>query len=355
MSVFIVTPTPNLVSGPYSRPYLVRNAGTAVVYLGQDSSLAVGAHAISMPGGSTLNWSGDTQLWAMTAAGESSTLEILYTGDSAFTPGPTNVNATIVPVVDNLFYQSVDPAAFSYQSPWVDVLDYQTMVVEVSALVAGGSVYNGESDIRVTVEWSTTASVVTSYESEVFGAAGSGFTNYRFPVVARFVRFTITRKNPVIQLQVINFKVNGLNYVLPSRYMCVPERSSYDLSQFGALNQPAYADDYIRSGSLNLTGTMAATRNAFAPIPHVAGPVNFGWGRIVQVGAGSGTMQFGILDGTQISFAFRGATIAAGALEFLGVTTFLPKWPVALQVQTSGAATLSSFILNLNYQGLSNL
>lgn len=355
MSVFLVTQNANKVSGIFTRPYLVRNGGDKTVYLGQDSSLSPGNQSISMPPGSTLNWSGDTDLWACTDIGESSNLEVLYTGDSAFTPGPTDVNATINPILDNLFYISVTPTDFSYQSPWVDVRDYQTLVVQIEALLAGGNIYNGDSDIRIEVEWSTTPSVITSYATETFGAAGAGTTSYRFPVIARYARFTITRKNTLIALQTINFKVNGLNYVLPARYFCIPEPTAYDLTQFGAYNQPGNSDDYIRSGSFSVSGSMAAVRNAFAPIPHVAGPANFGWGRLVQVGAGGSTLQFGILSGTAISFAFRGALAAAGVAEFLGVTTFLPKWPIAIQVQTSGAATLSSWILNLNYQGLSSL
>lgn len=235
------------------------------------------------------------------------------------------------------------------------MLAYQTMIVEVTALLAGGAIYDGSSDIRIQVEWSTTPSVVTAYSTEGFGAAGAGTTNYRFPVIARYVRFTITRKNPLIALQTINFKVNALNNVLPSRYFCNPEPSAYNLSNFGAFNTPPNADDYELAGSFSVSGNMAAARNAFAPIPHVAGSANFGWGRLVQVGAGSSTMQFGILDGTAISYAFRVTLVAAGTSEVLGVTTFLPKWPIAVQVQTAGAATLSSWILNLNYQGLSNL
>lgn len=127
MSVFPVTEHANKISGVFSRPYLVKNAGLKTVYLGQDSSLTVGTQAISMNPGGTLNWAGDTtELWALCAPGETSTLELLYTGDSAFTPGPTSVsifsdteelyNATtnfpigpinILPVTDVSLYSSL--------------------------------------------------------------------------------------------------------------------------------------------------------------------------------------------------------------------------------------------------------
>jgi len=352
MPVYPVTEVAKFITGTNVQAYIVKNSGSETVYLGQDSSLTVETRAFSITPGGVLQWPGDsTEIWAVTEAGKVSELELLYNSQATYIPGPDSVS--VKPVLDNLFYVSVTPSDKIYQSGWVEVLPYQTLVIETVALAQGGAIYNGESDIRIRVEWSTTASVVTSYESEIFGAPGIGSCNYRMPVVSRFVRFTISRKNTSIDLQTINFKVNGLNYPVPTRYMSIPEPTAYDLSQFGAYNQPVgYADDYIRAGSFSVNGSMANTRNGFAPIPHIAGMASWGWGRMVMTGTGTATTQIGILTSTAISFAMRKVINAAGTLEWEGLSFALPKWPVAIQVQTSGAsAALASWIANLNYQG----
>jgi len=346
VSVFTVTESPNFVSGVYSRPYLVRNAGTVAVYLGQDASLAVGAHSISMPPGSTLNWSGETQLWACTAPGETSTLEVLYTGDSAFTPGPTTVNANITPVSDNLFYQSLNPSAFVYQSPWIDVLDYQTMILEVVSIIAAGSPYDGESDLMVQIQWSTNSSGITTYEPDYIGAAGAGSTRYQFPVISRYVQFTIRRKNAAIQLQLVNIKLNGVGYVLPEQYRCHPEPFAYDTSQFTALNFPVNYSEYQYAGMFSVSGNMAAVRNGFVPVPHTAGTTSIGWGRIIQANTGGTAIALGVMQSAALQYSFRRALTAAAVLEFEGLSFQLPRWPIALQVQTVNAATVTSYIMN---------
>jgi len=91
MSVVPVDSSATFVSGTFTRPYLVKNSGKETIYLGQDSSLSVIARAFSLPAGSTLNWSGETELWAITDTGLASELEILYTGENSFTPAPGTV------------------------------------------------------------------------------------------------------------------------------------------------------------------------------------------------------------------------------------------------------------------------
>lgn len=90
MTVRQITTTPGFQSGVFSRPYLVRNSGDTTVYLGQDSSLTVQTRNISLPAGASLNWEGETELWAMVESGVGE-LEVLYDANSAFTPGPTSV------------------------------------------------------------------------------------------------------------------------------------------------------------------------------------------------------------------------------------------------------------------------
>lgn len=93
MTVHQVTDVAKFVSGIYTRPYIVKNSGDNTVYLGQDSSLTVTTRAFSLPAGSTLNWSGTTELWAVTDIGLIAELELLYTGENSFSPGPSTVFA----------------------------------------------------------------------------------------------------------------------------------------------------------------------------------------------------------------------------------------------------------------------
>ncbi|QOI67171.1 hypothetical protein SEA_MUFFINTHECAT_27 [Microbacterium phage MuffinTheCat] len=86
-----ITNRPNLLSGVYAQPYLIRNAGSVDVLLGQDSSLAPGSQSLTLSPGSTFQWSGESELWAMTVTGTSS-LETMQTAGSVFTPAPANVN-----------------------------------------------------------------------------------------------------------------------------------------------------------------------------------------------------------------------------------------------------------------------
>lgn len=95
MPVRPVTDRATWQSGTFTRAYIVKNSGDTTVYLGQDSSLTVATRAFSLPSGSTLNWAGDTELWAVTDAGAQGELEVLYDASSAFTPGPDKVTATI--------------------------------------------------------------------------------------------------------------------------------------------------------------------------------------------------------------------------------------------------------------------
>lgn len=93
MTVYNVRDTPDMISGVFTRPYIVKNSGAAVIYLGQDSSLTVETRAFSLPSGSTLNWSGSTELWAVTDTDKLGELEVLYTGENSFSPGPSTVTA----------------------------------------------------------------------------------------------------------------------------------------------------------------------------------------------------------------------------------------------------------------------
>lgn len=84
---FITAERPAFVSGIYTRPYTVRNAGSKDVYLGQDSSLTVGTRSITLTRGATMQWSGDTELWAICAPGEETSIEYIYEGASSVTDG----------------------------------------------------------------------------------------------------------------------------------------------------------------------------------------------------------------------------------------------------------------------------
>lgn len=137
MPVYPVTDSAKFISGTFIRPYIVKNSGDETVYLGQDSSLTVATRAFSLPVGSTLNWSGDTELYAVTDAGVTSEIELLFTGENSFTPGPSTVQNRSITDVTTLATGSRAIAGTPggqltfTPSGLYDVSDYSSVLLDV--------------------------------------------------------------------------------------------------------------------------------------------------------------------------------------------------------------------------------
>lgn len=134
MPVYGINDSPKFISGTYTRPYIVKNSGDNPVYLGQDSSLTVPTRAFSLPAGSTLNWSGDTELWAVTDGGLTGELELLFTGENSFTPGPSNLKlSSAITLLDTISLPYIGGASsVSKLGLPVEVSDYSSIILIVS-------------------------------------------------------------------------------------------------------------------------------------------------------------------------------------------------------------------------------
>lgn len=144
---------PSFVAGVYTRPFLIKNSGNATVYLGQDSSLTVASRAFSIAPGGTLNWEGKTELWAIADKGSVSEMEVLYTGNTSSTPGPSivgsrnvwkrvvDVSTTVVPPLGYLDY-TVD-----------DVTNYSTLQINIRGEYIDGNTPNMNYPVRVIIQW----------------------------------------------------------------------------------------------------------------------------------------------------------------------------------------------------------
>lgn len=86
-----VSNIPTKISGTFSSDYQIVNVGTATIYLGQGSSVSTINYGVPLTPGGALQWSGDSELWAVTEPGSTGSLSILYSASSIFTPGPSRV------------------------------------------------------------------------------------------------------------------------------------------------------------------------------------------------------------------------------------------------------------------------
>lgn len=149
----VIGERPSFVAGVYTRPFLIKNSGNATVYLGQDSSLTVASRAFSIAPGGTLNWEGKTELWAITDKGSTSEMEVLYTGNTSSTPGPSivgsrnvwksvvDVTGVTVPVLELLSYAVAD------------VTNYSTLQVNIRGEYLNGATPNMDYPIVVAIQW----------------------------------------------------------------------------------------------------------------------------------------------------------------------------------------------------------
>lgn len=126
--VTVQSAQPTQVASSYATQFLVKNAGPNTVYLSQYPSVTATDYDTSVPAGASLNWSGKSDLWGVCATGQTTVLEILYQGNTAFVPAaPTSSETSSVAVISNLAFktllpvQQISPGSHSYTSPVIDV------------------------------------------------------------------------------------------------------------------------------------------------------------------------------------------------------------------------------------------
>lgn len=83
---------PTRISGVYSKPYMLHNTGAVTLYLGLDGSVNAIQRELTLTPGSTVNWDGKTELWAISAiTGVQGEVELIYNANTSFTPAPSSV------------------------------------------------------------------------------------------------------------------------------------------------------------------------------------------------------------------------------------------------------------------------
>lgn len=371
MPVFPVAPSPNKISGIFTRPYLVKNGGVKTVYLGQDSSLTVGTQSISLPAGGSLNWSGETELWACTAPGETSNLEILYTGDSAFVPGPSQVDATITdPVTINgpsreLANGVANLIPVSNASPGYQGTNQPTIVTlypiptDVQSLYIRaymGDVIPTSTSVLQTgylwLQWYSSNPVpgpAVQIHTEAIPLAYGFTVNTIIPKRADYLRITAVNPipNPAISTCSITARVIGFSTQVEESFatdIITPTRSSISTLQ---INSEPFSFFNISDTQIDLQGITASTATLYTTISHKAGPTTISV-RTGSYGAGQNVTlslrgnQPEVNGSSSYGFAFTSGPLPTDSQ--LSFQAILPPLPLQLVIQRSAAFTFRAAI-----------
>jgi hypothetical protein len=171
MSVYTVEPTGKLISGTFTRPYVIRNSSAVNVYLGQDSSLTPDTRAFTLTPGSTATWQGDTELWVCCDLGKVGSVEVIYTASFASTPGPdvvtTNNPTDVLAVHDGTL-----PVGTTVIAEIVELSKYQSLIVSCGDAVSAGGGATGDT-ARLVLEWTTLDGFVVATDAPYYYSNGT--------------------------------------------------------------------------------------------------------------------------------------------------------------------------------------
>lgn len=254
----IATNRPQQISGPYSNAYLVKNDGNDTIWLGQDSSLSPTSYSVLLAPGSSMNWSGTTELWAI-AASSGQTLAWFYDGTGAFTPGPSVVTAitsnrigTIIPKTTYLIPASSNNTVFSH----ADSSAYSALLFRVGDSVTNNANATRDS-IRFAINW---------YDSDGVYVTSDEFTES----LTGIVEYTIEVKGDSFDVQTTNafaatslpISVRGTTLALPERYYHQPGAQNQVV---GAVSTYQYFSPLAGIDAMLATKPVAGIAQIFLP------------------------------------------------------------------------------------------
>lgn len=350
MTVYQITSKANKLAGIFANPYLLRNAGDTTIYLGTDSSLSVGTQSLSLTAGSTLNWAGGSELWAITTTGQTGVLEVMQDAGSAFTPGPTNVTAKINDPVQvfgtiSLTGSAVDLGTYvnnavprsaiipAYEGGAPTLVDLIIPDSIQTLRISTGSNTNVSTTAIVTfylwLEWRDTVGTVV-YTEAVSGVWG---TTAYYTVPKRSNRVSIRACNPSSNAGTpgdpsmdIGCRVVGFTTDLPQSYYSKVLSPIFSSPVLSSIGHSLSLGDGNSGGSY----TWSPAGTAYTTISSFMGPAYF-----VLQNSGGAAATFILralapetLSGTQNWSLFRAQSLAAGTT--VSANLFLPASPIEL-------------------------
>lgn len=374
MTVRVVTDKAQFQSGVFSRPYLVRNSGATTVYFGQDSSLTPATRAVSLPPGSSLNWQGSTELWAVCATGQTGELEIMQDANSAFTPGPSTVNiagtvpvsgsvdtsgsnvnvsgsvTTNLPVVTLLNVSSITYAAGAVYKSFnngnlLDVSPYQTLRIVVSSNNIG-PLTSIEYGYRIAIQWFSNSNLTERAHNSNYGT------------VEWFVTVKSTDMYIGVELDMLG-PANNLNVAVYGYKVALPENYKHTWRLTGNRYAGSWVSSFSPQSILDPTMLLidgnTSTGTGVIPIDHATSKLGLPFGAITPVSGTPAAMEWSIKSILGLNWGqYNGwligqdvPTFTAGwNLSYRNEVSSLPYAPIGLRCTLYGSATVR-FYYNL--------
>jgi hypothetical protein len=332
---FPVTENAVRVATAFSVRFIVRNDGLTTVYLGQDSSLTVDNRAFTLGPGASLNWAADTDLYAITALGETGAIEYLYTGDTSFTPGPSVVEAVNLINSEQLFNTIVDVindgVSLLYSGTCAG---YTTLRVEIQVGLGGAlAAPNGET---YTIYVQQYDSAGNAFKTEYFYYNGIG--HLVIPIIGDSIDITL---NATLALPAPGSRrIEAWLYTapLPRQYYNQPVSLPSGVAIVGYTSIANINAGEFWAGANFVVAASPATCQYY--LPHYAGPATL-CSMVSGTAAGTTSMELYVteaLGSTFLDLWRRTVTVAANAEDNVNVEVTLPERPLAIQVS---AATIS--------------
>ena len=338
MSAYPVGPVPNNLSSIYTQPYMIRNSGSVPVYLGQDSSLSPGTRSITLDPGAALMWSGETELWAVTDAGTTSEVELLFTGSGSFIPGPSTVSVSAR--VEQIYNKPVQPITNLTTVLWdsaalgVDLSSYASLVIAFNdpTLMTG---LDTSRLIQIQVIQYDSAGFQVWVEAPTF--YGSGLMNYTTQIRGASIQVTALYVGGA-NTGNISVRISGSQIDQGHKYYQVPALSGTYINCTAASGSTSLPTSKWADVVIN----MAANVTALVYIPSVSGMAYF---QFFGGNQASESMQVN-LPGTSI-FILPIPVLTPTARTYLPPSMIpFPESPVIWQVGNSAAAQSARMLIS---------
>lgn len=342
MPVYPVGPRAAFVSSVYSQKYIVKNTDPQnTVYLGQASDLTIPTRAFSLPPGSTLNWSGETELWAMTDPGKTAEIELLYTGENSFSPGPSVVSLknTAAVLVDNTAGITVGNGTYPIYAGSTG--DASTISVRVDATLSA-TPFITSAIAQLQVAWLADDGVtIVSYDWCYFWSGG--LLDWKIPVRGSYMTIQLTVAGG-IQTSLPN--VFAHSALLGRLYYQEPPKGIQPSAACTLVAQPT-----ALSNQYGFVLTKTAANSVNIPIASYAGDANMYW----ETGGVAGPHQ-GVIGTFPTTAGLNNSGIAIARRIDTANTTYEPT-PVIFPERPAYFASFSaegigaSTTISINYMG----
>lgn len=330
---------PNQLSGIYSDPYVIRNDGVFDVYLGQDSSLTPGTRELTLTPGSTTTWNGQTELWALCNRGEAVEVELIFTADMSFSPGPKIVDVQSIigtVTVDGIVQTKQVATATLLDSATTNVPSGSGALQVFSQPITGLTQYNS---VLITYECSDPGFLTPQILNSVLLTCDNGATQpacefylfAAFPSMSR-LQFPVTGDTLVYSLSFLRQALPAGVVVKTKVYGTYAPITEPVYSQQGAWLQPFENAPYIN------TYTAVGSNNDWPPTTNDM--------QIVGLRKGSGALAATATAFTEsrgTASVIGGQSIIAGdPVAFAPQIQIYPRYaPMRINTNISTAGTLS--------------